>query len=212
MPLFPNRTTALRQIGNFPEEDANSLAFIWQTLSNRPLQDAICDVQPQVTTLLRHWKAYRNQPSPRNDSFLEELSHHQATLDALSVILNATRDTTNLTSILHHRESIELVYNFLKCHMLQGGIPARIVTVSKALLMVSGFSVGLDSFLRNRIKSSDSNMLTCSGVWPFCLYFETLNFVAREQAAWEHHSGLMSALQPAVPIGQLMDRILWRLE
>lgn len=94
--------------------------------------------------------------------------------------------------------------------MLQNGTPARIVTVSKALLMISGFTLGFDSVVLQRIKKSNPNMLACSGVWPFCLFLETLQYVASEQSAWEHDNGLMSELLPAVPIGQVMDRIIWR--
>ena len=94
--------------------------------------------------------------------------------------------------------------------MLCDNVPARIVTVSKALLMISGFTPALDSVVLARIKKSNPNMLSCPGVWPFCLYYETLQFVSSEQRAWEDVNGPMSELLPGVPIGQLMDRILWR--
>ena len=144
-----------------------------------------------------------------NDGFLQQLSEDQSTVAALSTIINDYRMTTSMATILQHREAIETIYTFLKSCMLQNGTPARIVTVSKALLMVAGFTLAFDSVILQRIKKSNPNMLACSGVWPFCLFLETLQFVASEQSSWEQDNGQMSDLLPAVPIGQVMDRILW---
>jgi hypothetical protein len=209
MRLFPSRTQCIKNIQCFPETDATRLAQIWTALVNEPLTLQIVEVQDQILALLRRWKAFRNQPAPRNDRFLQELTEDQTVVDALAIIINAARTSTSLAAILENEKAIETTYNFLKYHMLQNGTPTRIVTVSKALLMISGFTLAFDSEVLKRIKKSNSNMLTCSGVWPFCLFLETLQFIATEQSAWEQDNGRMIELIPSVPIGQVMDRILW---
>ncbi len=210
MRLFPSRTHCVKNIQSFPETDSTQLTQIWQAMGDQHLQWRASGVQEHVVGLLRRWQAYRNQPAPRNDGFLEQLSEDQAIVDALSTIINDVRKTTSLSAILQQKEAIETLYTFLKSHMLRDGTPTRIVTVSKALLMISGFTLAFDSVVLQQIKKSNSNMIACSGVWPFCLFLETLQFVACEQSAWEHDNGPMSELLPAVPIGQIMDRILWR--
>jgi hypothetical protein len=210
MRLFPSRTQCVRNIRGFPESDASELAEIWQALGQSATEGTLIQLGPKVLHLLRRWQAYRNQPSPRNESFIQELVQDSQTLEALSTLIQSSRTTTSLASILGHRQEIERVYNFLKEHMLQDRTPARIVTVSKALLMLAGFTPALDSVVLDRIKKSNPNLLACPGVWPFCLYYETLQFVSSEQTIWEGANGPISKLLAGVPIGQMMDRILWR--
>ncbi len=210
MSLFPNRRRCIRNINAFPETDAAELAQIWQALGNQHVHRQVIEVEQQILVLLNRWQAFRNQRAPRNDGFLQQLSENQPVVQALSTIIDSTRATTSLATILQQRESIETVYNFLQSNLLQHQIPARIVTVSKAFLMISGFTPAFDSVILERMRRSTPDVLARPGVWPFCVFLETLEFVAREQSVWEQENGRMSELLPAVPIGQVMDRILWR--
>ena len=210
MRLFPSRAQCVRNIRQFPQRDASELAEIWQAFGRLPTQDFLIELEGKVSRLLRRWQAYRNQPSQRNERFLQELVHDTQTWEAFSTLVQSSRAATNLTAALEQKDAIETVYDFLKGHMLQNRIPARIVTVTKVLLMVLGFTPAFDSVVLKQIKKANPNVLACPGVWPFCLYYETLQYVSNEQVSWEARNGRMSELLPGVPIGQIMDRILWR--
>lgn len=210
MALFPNRIQCLRNIQRFPRKDAVQLAGIWSKLRDSITPDAISPLQSDVLVLLKRWQAYRNQPSPRNDCFLEELFEDSSTRTAFSEVVQKTSTTTRLLSILERKDAIATVYTFLKDRMLRDHGPARIVTVSKGMLMICGFTPAFDSVVLNRIRQYNRNLLAHPGVWPFSVFQEILEFLAAEQQAWEDRNGPMSDLLPGVPIGQLMDRILWR--
>lgn len=126
-------------------------------------------------------------------------------------IVEVTEITGKLSSILTEEDSIQRVYNQLERSIfLAKDEPARIVTVSKALLMIAGFTPGLDSNVLRAIHRANPFMLACPGVWPFCLYGETLRYLASEQDEWEKENGSMISLDKAVgtSIGQIMDKIL----
>jgi hypothetical protein len=136
------------------------------------------------------------------------LAKIKAVRESLFRLVDVTYRSGSLRSILRLGSDIEAVYEFLKARMLRN-VPARIVTVSKALLMIGGFSPGFDTNVLAAIRKSNPYILAASGVWPYCLFQEHLEFLASQQTAWEKQNGRMKDLRPGVPIGQIMDRILW---
>lgn len=96
-------------------------------------------------------------------------------------LVDVTNRSGSLRYVVQLEKEMELVYNFLKEHMLEHA-PARIVTVSKALLMVAGFSPGFDTRVLEAIGKANPYILAAPGVWPFCLYKEHLEFMAGQQA------------------------------
>lgn len=215
MPLFPNPQQCQSRLNRFPPKDAEALRGIRKHLTNGFNNDnllaSLADVQTDVLRTLGRWGAYRNQGGSRNTHFLEALIANDPIGSAFSTVFGATLQTTDLALLLNeHRTAIDQLYHFLRTSMLLDQVPARIVTISKALWVITGFSVGLDSRVLKKIKMAKPYALTCPGVWPFCLYWETLEIIASEQQVWEHQYGRpLSELLPGVPIGQVMDRILW---
>lgn len=205
--LFPDKATCLRQVNKFPKKDSDLLEEIWKSLVQQHNTTVLQTVEPKVVRRLSAWQAYRNQRSQRNDHFLSKLAGTKAVTNSLFKLVDATQ-SGSLHSVISFEKEMELLYNFLKQHMLEHGY-ARIVTVSKALLMIAGFSLGLDTKILTRLRTVNPNLVAASGVWPFCLYQEHLRFIADQQLAWERLNGRMSDLSPGVPIGQIMDRILW---
>ena len=213
MRLFPSRKHCAQNIRAFHKKnpnDVSDLSTLWQKLTKEQTPDTLTDAQGDLLKLLKRWQAYRNQPSRRNEAVLENLLEDQGALTALRDLIHTTQATSDLTRILEHKAQINAVFDFFKAYSLQDGVPARIVTVSKAMLMTCGFTVGLDSKVLERIRQANPYSLTCPGVWPFCLYFETLQYIAYEQRMWEEENGSMNHLLECLPIGQIMDMILWR--
>ena len=207
--MFPKKARCRRKIEQF-QEQAPSLDEIWSLIQKSPNKtDTLKEVESRTVTLLGLWGAYRYRHGPRNERFLTQLFSHKHVANAFFEIVSVTKRTGRLHSILKHEDAINALYDFMKCSIFSAKEPARIVTVSKALLMVAGFSVGLDSSVLEKIKLANPYALACPGVWPFCLYFETLEFLADQQEIWESKYGPMVNLCPGVPIGQVMDRVLW---
>ncbi len=210
MNLFPDKTECVRLINKWEKDfvnDATSLSKIRNQLYQTHSASSIEGVQPDALRLVGKWGGYRYKHGGRNDNVFASLASDTSIVGSLFDVIDVTK-TSSLDSILKRRNSIENIYNFLKDNMLRNG-KARIVTVSKALLMLAGFAPALDSQVLEKLHQSNPDLLTCSGVWPFCLYFETLQFIAEEQKKWEAKNGPMGSLEPAIPIGQVMDRILW---
>ncbi|MCL4540324.1 MAG: hypothetical protein M1378_12150 [Bacteroidetes bacterium] len=213
MRLFPSRKHCAQNIRAFHKKnpnDVSDLSTLWQKLTREQTPDTLSDAQGDLLKLLKRWQAYRNQPSRRNEAVLEDLLKNQGALTALRDLIQATQATSDLTRILEHKTQINAVFDFFKARSLQDDVPARIVTVSKAMLMTCGFTVGLDSKVLGRIRKANPYLLACPGVWPSCLYFETLQYIANEQRMWEEENGPMHDLLEGFPIGQIMDMILWR--
>ncbi len=213
MALFPNPERCARNIQAFQRKyprDVAQLSELWQALSAQQTPDVFENVQPAFIKLLGRWQGYRNQLT-KNAGILTELAENNAVLAALTDLICLVQRTSSLSEILERKESIRVLFDFLKYNLLQRHVPARIVTVSKSMLMLSGFSVGFDSKVLQQIKRASPYALAVSGVWPFCLYFDMLEYIASEQQAWEtQYARSMQALLPNVQIGQVMDRILWR--
>lgn len=210
--LFPNLTTIRRRIRSFPNNDSIVLSEIWDLLGQNQID--VHSVQEKILRTLRRWQAYRNQIGQKNENFVEQMFANQEISESLFNLINISRNNYSLNYILNTYEGdIDKIFNWLVHNMFLNDVPARIVTVSKTLLMLSGFSLALDSVVLKLIHNENKFLLCCSGVWPYCLYSETLKFVAQEQIAWEQHYNLsMNQLLPNVPIGQIMDRALWSRE
>jgi hypothetical protein len=209
MPLFPNIEQCQLAIHNFPQDQAQILNGVFHDLVQNGNNQALLDVETRVVRLLKRWNAHRGQRAPLNVNFVQSLIQNDQAVASLFEIVNVTSNTTSLNLILGHEQSIRLLYDSLKALLLSNDVPARIMTVSKCLLMLTGFTVGLDTRVRKKIQQAYPYALTCSGVWPFYLYLETLKLIAIQQDEWQQHNGSMSNLLPGVPIGQIMDRILW---
>lgn len=210
--LFPKPKICKSRIENFPNMDSVVLAEIWDLLGQNRID--VHSIQEKILKTLRRWQAYRNQIGTKNEKFVEQIFANQEILDSLFRLISISRIDYSLNNILNtHESDIEKIFNWLVHNLFLDDIPARIVTVSKTLLMLSGFSIGIDTVVRRLIHIENNFLLTCSGVWPSCLYIDTLKFIAQEQIAWEqNYNQPMNVLLPNVPIGQIMDRILWSRE
>jgi len=206
-PLFPDKSVCVSRVNRFARREDRLLKQIWNPIVQGHNAVALRKAETDVVYNLNRWQAYRNQHGQANVRFLSDLTRSKAVTNSLFKLVDAT-ESGRLCSILYHDKELELVYDFLKEHMLQGAY-ARIVTVSKALLMIAGFSVGFDTKILDKLRVANPNLVAASGVWPFCLYRGHLQFIADQQSAWERRNGSMQALLPDVPIGQIMDRILW---
>ncbi len=211
MNLFPSIDECRSAINRFPVDESQTLNEIHQHLIANNNGQGLLDVEPKVFRLLRRWRAFRGQPGEKNEHFISALIDNAQFINAFFEVFNATTMASSLNQVLEHSQSIEVIYNAIKGTLLIGEAPARIVAVSKSLLMLAGFTVGFDSRVFERMRLANEYLLTCSGVWPFCLYFETLKFFAGELDTWQETNEPMTNLLPGVPVGQIMDRILWGL-
>ena len=209
MPLFPNIEQCQLAIQQFPEDQAQALHGIHQHLIQNRTNQGLIDIEGKVLRLLGGWGAFRGQRARRNEHFLQALVRNEQAVTSLFHVLDLSANNGGLTAILDHHQRIQPLYDSLTSVLLMNEVPARIMTVSKSLLMLTGFTVGFDSRVLLRIRQANPFVLTCPGVWPFCLFLETLRFIASEQDEWERANGPMSGLLQGVPIGQIMDRILW---
>lgn len=215
MPLFPEKSKCEKKIEKFNKgiktsKDSQDLEYVFGQMLRYQNAATLFDVQPIVLNLLGRWGAYRYKPANKaNKHFLEFLASKDSIVTTLFDIVNLVAKANELQEILKSKRHIEQIYNFLRESLLLGEIPARIVTVSKTMLIITGLSPGLDSRVLKAIKLSTPQALACPGVWSFHLYFEHLEFVAKEQIEWEKSCGSMRKLLPDIPIGQIMDRILW---
>lgn len=169
------------------------------------------DQDMNIVRRLGNWHAFRYRHSELNRKFLSVLDIPEVK-NAWLRIVEVTEETRKLSSILKEEDSIQRVYDHLERSIfLAKDEPARIVTVSKTLLMIAGFTPGLDSNVLRAIHRANPFMLACPGVWPFCLYDETLRYIASEQDKWEKENGSMIALDKAVgtSIGHITDKILF---
>ena len=210
--LFPDIAKGRRKIKQFETKDPRSfkeLPLFWNRLVTEQTPEMLKSLEPDIISLLSSWHAYRNQPAPHSNDFLTKLVEDPSKRDNLFSLVNVANTSASLSDILNRRKEMESVYNFLNESMLEHGVPARIVTVSKALLMVAGFSIGFDGIALKILKKANPSLLACPGVWPFDLYHEHLTFVADQQSSWETKNGKMGELIPGTPIGQIMDRIIW---
>jgi hypothetical protein len=220
--LFPNKSKCEVLIKQFEsrkktKRDCDELAKLWGIMVGlrEDSSQQFPEVQDRVSKMLGRWNAFRPYSrEERKVDFLKPLDEDRETKEALRQIIQRTQETEDLSEVLEkERGSIERLYNFLQHAFLINSKPARIVTVSKALLMLCGFSPGFDSNVLRALKQSNRDLLACPGVWPFCVYFEALKYIADEQKFWEQSEGCpLTALRSnyqCVPIGQLIDRILF---
>jgi hypothetical protein len=207
--LFPDIHIFQNRIINFPQRDSEILNELWNLLSQNPINIQL--VQEKILRTLRRWQAYRNQQGQKNEHFVQQMFNNPEICNSILSLINTSRNNYSLNHILTNNENdIEKIFNWLVQNLFLDNIPARIVTVSKALLMLCGFSIALDSVVLKLIHRENKFLLTCSGVWPFCLYSNTLKFISQEQINWEaHYNQQMSNLINNTPIGQIMDRGLW---
>ena len=77
------------------------------------------------------------------------------------------------------------------------------------MLVLLGCTVGFDSKVREAIAIANPNLDVPYGVWTFEHFINVQLYIADEQVKWETSNGLMANLLPGVPIGQIMDRILF---
>jgi hypothetical protein len=208
--LFPTPEICKTRIINFPKKDSEILVKIWDMLNNNHID--VRSVQENVLRTLRRWQAYRNQQGQKNENFIEQIFNNKTISNSFHNLINVSRNCYSLNNILKTNESdIEKIFIWLVQNLFLNNVPARIVTVSKTLLMLSGFSVALDSVVLKLIHDENKFLLTCSGVWPFCLYLDTLKFISQEQIDWEQkYNQQMIFLLTNTPIGQIMDRVLWQ--
>jgi hypothetical protein len=207
--LFPDLDIAQNRIVNFPTRDSEVLANMWGLLDNE--NPDLEGLQNKLSSTLRRWQAFRNQIGQKNEHFISAIFSNPNLSNSLRSIINTSKEHYSLEYILNHSEQdIKIMYDWLVRNLFSTDTPARIVTVSKTLLMLTGFSIALDSVVLKLIKRENKYLPCCSGVWPFCLFLECLQFVASEQIKWERDNKIeMKTLLPNVPIGQIMDRMLW---
>jgi len=219
MPIFPKKTESRRLLRQYCSASERArircerLKRIWRQIAERHSRKVLLQIQPEVLSNLGRWQAYRYRYGPRNETFLKDLGNSPSRY-ALFRLVTVTHTSGSLHAVLKEKSALETVYEFLKKKMILEEKPARIVAISKALLMIGGFSPGFDSAVSQVIKSHNPYLLICPGVWPFCVYYEALQFLADEQNSWEKKNGPMLDLlsqseKGNVPIGQIMDRILW---
>lgn len=225
MSLFPEPNECRKRLERFSNNwpgNVRLLNEIHSQITNAISQNlqqrghTLIGINENVLRLLQSWSAFRNS-GQRNDNFLPDVVAVDDGVN-IGIIYEITRTTNehadssdSLGKILDERHGgIEKVYNCFREKLLFHNPRARIVTISKALLIICGFAVGFDTKVNKAINNSKIEAFAASGVWPFWMYFENLKAVAEEQTRWERrYDEKMCDLLPGTPIGQIMDRILW---
>jgi len=221
--LFPEPTECRRRLGDFSEkwpENVRLLNEIHRKITDAIDQDVqqkrqiLSDINRDVLGLLQRWSAFRGG-GRKNENFLPDVVAVDGGVN-VEIIYEIARTTNehedSLGEILNERQDgIKKVYNCFREKLLLNNPRARIVAISKALLIICGFSVGFDTERVNKaINNSKIEAFAAPGVWPFWMYFGNLKAVAEEQTRWEsRYNERMCDLLTGTPIGQIMDRILW---
>ena len=148
--LFPNLTICRKRINNFPTKDSDILSELWKLLGQNQIDVPL--VQEKILKTLRSWQEYRNQPGQKNENFVVQILDNREISNSFYKLINISRIDHSLIQILNENENdIDIIYTWLVHNLFLYGIPSRIVTVSKTLLMLTGFSLALDSVVLRQI-------------------------------------------------------------
>lgn len=221
--LFPSISVCKNKIKKFPAmEDYGFYSELKKASKNEEkLKAKLCEISEKFVKRLGDWGAYRNQPDrERNENFLNDVSKFQMFLYSLSKLIDLTSRYKNLLKFQEHELAtsyLEDIYDKLRDHLFKNKKPARIVTLSKAILLLTGIGPAFDSIVLSKINNSNPDLLAVPGVWPFCLYDEIMYYIAEQQDIWEYKNkmkmtDLVKNIQNrcSLTLGQIINIILWK--
>lgn len=214
MALFPEPQECQQRIIAWDQKskgrEVAALGHIQQCLRDNQSTKGLISVQQSVVATLGRWQAVRGRKGVHiNRRFIEDFAENSNNVKLFFEIFNIVRNSSDLSEILQHRESLKQLYDEINTILLCDNVSPYIVTTSKTLLILLGLNVGVDKRVRNALKSKFPQF-AIHGVWEFDLFYELLKYLSQEARDWrERYNMPITGLIPGVPVGQIMDRILF---
>lgn len=166
-------------------------------------------ISHNLIRMLGSFQAYRNQPAKRNLKFIDDLLNNQNVLRSFNRLIQARIKNNNLDDMLkNHNRAFKDAYNFTRENILMLPV-GRIVTVSKALMMLIGINPALDQKNIERI-NEHMEIKIKPGQWSYNEFKEVLVFINNEIKKWEkQYNKFFASLENNMPVGVIMDKVLF---
>lgn len=169
-------------------------------------------IQQELFRMLGSFQAFRNQPAPKNWNFVALLAQAPAALADFNTLFASVWKCVRLSTLLsERRRELRTAYDFTQRTILIEP-KGRIVTVSKALMMLTGCTPAYDESVLKCLKQIYGGHSWLSpGQWTCDQFIEVLSLIAADVDSWERiHGRPLISLEPIRPIGIVVDKVLFR--